>query len=87
MLQLELSRGRAILVFTDGELSEVRYDNLEGQEAFFAILCEEQGRFRFISGRILSHNNREPEGDFMSLLLEGLRRLDEQQVQSAAVPA
>jgi predicted Zn finger-like uncharacterized protein len=77
VLTLKLPRESAYLSFREGELINARYRNKEGQEAFFELLKIKEGRFKFIPG--LSPEEMElPEvGDFMHLLMEGLRKIDE----------
>ncbi len=77
VLTLKLPRESAYLSFREGELISARYRNREGQDAFFELLKIKEGRFKFIPG--LSPEEMEaPEiGDFMHLLMEGLRKIDE----------
>lgn len=77
VLTLQLSKGSADLVFRDGRLISAKYNNEESEEAFYEILKEKEGRFRFTPG--LSEEDMEADeiGDFMWLLMEGVRRMDE----------
>ncbi len=79
VLTLQLSKGSADLVFRDGSLISAKYNNEESEEAFYEILKEKEGRFRFTPG--LSEEDMEADeiGDFMWLLMEGVRRLDEEE--------
>ncbi|OQX25342.1 MAG: hypothetical protein BWK80_16060 [Desulfobacteraceae bacterium IS3] len=79
VLTLQLSKGSADLVFRDGRLISAKYNNEESEEAFYEILKEKEGRFRFTPG--LSEEDMEADeiGDFMWLLMEGVRRLDEEE--------
>ncbi|MEN8200604.1 MAG: cyclic nucleotide-binding domain-containing protein [Thermodesulfobacteriota bacterium] len=73
----ELSEGTARFSFRQGALIKAKYDDLEGESAFYAILRENKGRFRFTPG-IPTNEFETPEiGYFMKLLMEGMRRLDE----------
>ena len=77
ILTLTLSRGTAELAFKDGGLVRSEYDNKKGKEAFFEILKEKDGRFKFTPG-LPPQDMKSPEmGDFMWLLMEGMRRIDE----------
>jgi len=80
ILQMKLPRGVAELFFNKGQLLKVQYALKNGAEAFYEILKEDRGRFRFIAGSIDSITSTEPIGDFMWLLLEGLKRLDEEKM-------
>jgi len=73
----ELVNGTARFSFRQGALIKAKYNNLEGESAFYEILKEQDGRFRFTPG-IPSEDFEIPEIEyFMKLLMEGMRRLDE----------
>jgi CRP-like cAMP-binding protein len=73
----ELSRGTARFSFRQGALIKAKYDAFDGETAFYEILKEHRGRFRFAPG-IPPEDFETPEiGYFMKLLMEGMRRIDE----------
>ncbi len=73
----ELPKGTARFSFRQGSLIKAKYTEFEGESAFYEILKEHQGRFRFTPG-IPPEEFETPEiGYFMKLLMEGMRRLDE----------
>ncbi len=73
----ELAKGTARFSFRQGSLIKARYNGLSGESAFYEVLKEHQGRFRFTPG-IPPDEFETPEiGYFMKLLMEGMRRLDE----------
>lgn len=73
----ELNRGTARFSFRQGALIKAKYDEFAGDSAFYQILKETSGRFRFTPG-IPPEDYEIPEiGFFMKLLMEGMRRLDE----------
>lgn len=73
----ELSKGTARFSFRQGCLIKAKYGAFSGEGAFYEILKESEGRFRFTPG-IPSEEFETPEiGYFMKLLMEGMRRLDE----------
>jgi len=77
LLTLTLSRGTAELSFREGALIRADYDEREGKDAFFEVLREKEGRFKFTPG-LSPQEMKAPEmGDFMWLLMEGVRRIDE----------
>lgn len=79
----ELSRGTARFSFRQGALIKAKYDEISGEEAFYEVLKEHNGRFRFTPG-IPPDQFETPEiGYFMKLLMEGMRRLDEGRSRSA----
>jgi hypothetical protein len=73
----ELGGGTARFSFRQGSLIKAKYGKYEGDLAFYQILKEKSGRFRFTPG-IPPEDFSTPEiGFFMKLLMEGMRRLDE----------
>jgi hypothetical protein len=76
-LALSLSTGTGELVFSNGELVGVRYNELEGEAAFYELLRVHDGRFKFTPKLSQSEQEAPPVGAFMEMLLEGLRRMDE----------
>ena len=76
-LSLTLPNGPAELIFKDGDLLGARYDGVKGQDAFFAILAESDGRFQFHPKLSKKEEKLPALGAFMEILLEGLRRIDE----------
>jgi uncharacterized repeat protein (TIGR04076 family) len=91
---LALNRRTGILVIMDkhakaeahfqkGSVAEVTLENLEGEEAFYRLLEWEEGQFQFQPGEIVP-GVRKITKDTMQLLMEGLRRLDEER---SAVPS
>ena len=76
-LMLEFEKGSAEVMFREGRLFAARFEDLDGQEAVFAMLAEKKGTFHFIPGLPESLMKAREIGDFMMILMEGLRRLDE----------
>ena len=73
----ELTRRTARFSFRQGSLIKAKYTDVSGEKAFYEILKEHKGRFRFTPG-IPPEDFEVPEiGYFMKLLMEGMRRLDE----------
>lgn len=73
----ELTRGTARFSFRQGSLIKAKYDKFKGDVAFYELLKEHKGHFRFTPG-IPPEDFETPEiGYFMKLLMEGMRRLDE----------
>ena len=73
----ELPKGTARFSFRQGALIKAKYGDITGEAAFYQILKESKGRFRFTPG-IPPEDFETPEiGYFMKLLMEGMRRLDE----------
>ena len=73
----DLSKGTARFSFRQGALIKAKYHSLSGDMAFYEILKEDSGRFRFTPGIAPEDFNTPEIGFFMKLLMEGMRRLDE----------
>ena len=78
-LLLDMATGTARVTFRDGALIAARFEALDNQEAIYAMLAEREGTFRFIPGLPQSMMKSREIGDFMMILMEGLRRLDEKE--------
>jgi len=78
VLMLDLAKCSARAVFREGYLVRAQYGRLSGTDAFYEILRENQGRFRFLPGLAEEDLQAEPLGDFMGLLMEGMRKIDEE---------
>jgi hypothetical protein len=76
-LILEFGNGSARVTFREGGLLAARFEDLDNQEAVYAILAEKEGTFHFIPGLPDALMKTREIGDFMMILMEGLRRLDE----------
>jgi len=73
----QLTKGTARFSFRQGSLIKAKYAEYVGDVAFYQILKEQSGWFRFTPG-IPADDFETPEiGFFMKLLMEGMRRLDE----------
>jgi hypothetical protein len=77
MLKLKLPEGPARLLFRDGSIIRAEYGGKIGNNAFFTILGQKEGRFHFVPGLKEKDMNLPELGMFMELLMEGLRKLDE----------
>lgn len=78
VLSLKLSGGSASIAFREGNLVRAEYNGKEGKEAFYEILGEKEGRFKFTPGLSSEDTEAEEIDDFMWLLMEGTRKLDEE---------
>jgi hypothetical protein len=76
-LILEFEHGSARVTFREGALLAARYEDYDNQEAIYAMLAQKKGAFRFVPGLQDSLMKSREIGDFMMILMEGLRRLDE----------
>ena len=76
-LIMEFENGSARVTFREGGLLAARFEDLDNQEAVYAMLSEKKGTFHFIPGLPDALMKTREIGDFMMILMEGLRRLDE----------
>lgn len=82
VLSMDLSQGIGKVSFREGCLINARYGEWQNEEAIFKILAEKKGHYRFTTG-LLPQDMRAAEiGDFMSLLMEGVKRVDEEYERS-----
>ena len=77
IFELRLPLGPAMVTFSEGEVVRAEYAGKQGKEAFWAILAEHQGSFKFTSCLSLEDMGGEPLGSFIGLLMEGMRLMDE----------
>lgn len=76
-LILEFETGSARVTFREGGLLAARFGDLDNQEAVYAMLLQKKGTFHFIPGLPEALMKTRELGDFMMILMEGLRRIDE----------
>lgn len=76
-LVLDLAAGTGRVIFREGAIIEAEFLKKKNKEAVFALLREDQGSFSFVSGIPTSLQKIEDIGDFMMLLMEGIKRMDE----------
>ncbi len=76
-LLLDMGGESARVTFRDGGLLAARFGELDNEEAIYAILSRRRGHFRFIPGLPESQMKARELGDFMMILMEGLKRIDE----------
>lgn len=77
VLTLDLSRGTAELSFRDGAVIRAEYSGEKDKKAFYEILKEKNGRFKFHPGLCKEEMDACEIEDFMWLLMEGLNKIDE----------
>ena len=76
-LLLDMESGTARVTFREGAVIAARFEELDNQEAIYAMLPERKGYFRFVPGLPESMMKSREIGDFMMILMEGLKRMDE----------
>jgi len=79
VLRIESASGsKAALFFSNGELIHAEVDGITGENAFYACLRIKDGIFKFTSDLAASLQNKERIGDFMALILEGMKQFDDE---------
>lgn len=79
VLSLELPDGQAHVSFREGCIINAGYGSKANEEAIFKILGEKKGLYRFTTGLSAKEMKAAEIGDFMMLLMEGVKRVDEEQ--------
>jgi hypothetical protein len=77
ILALDLPRGEAKVSFREGCVINAQYRDKTNQAAIFAMLKEKDGRYTFTTGLSPEEMKAAEIGDFMMLLMEGIKRVDE----------
>jgi CRP/FNR family transcriptional regulator, cyclic AMP receptor protein len=85
VLNLNLSKGNARISVREGEIVKASYNSSTGEAAFFEILKEDSGSFKFEPGLTGAEMRAEKIGDFMYLLMEGLHRMDEDSIIAVSI--
>jgi hypothetical protein len=76
-LMFDLADGSGRVTFRDGAIVGARYNDLDNQEAIYSLLRKKKGCFRFLPGLPQALRNAREIGDFMMILMQGLKMLDE----------
>lgn len=78
VLAMDLAQGKAKVSFREGCIINAGYAGKTHQDAIFDILKEKRGHYRFTSGLTPQEMIAAEIGDFMMLLMEGVKRIDEE---------
>lgn len=78
IVRFEFPGGAAFAVFRDGEFIRASYQLTKGLPAIFAMLAEKDGTFHFEAGLAKEDADRKQLGNFMMILMEGMRKVDEE---------
>ena len=76
-LVLDVTNGTGRVAFREGAIIGAKFLEYENKHAVFALLREKLGRFYFVNGIPQSLLEVDDIGDFMMLLMEGIKRMDE----------
>lgn len=77
VLVLDLPDGQGKVSFREGCIINASYGEFVNEEAIFKILARKEGLYRFTTGLSPSEMRAAEIGDFMMLLMEGVKRVDE----------
>ncbi len=77
IIRFSFPSGTGFAVFRDGEFVTAHYLGKKDLPAIFAMLKESEGSFHFEVGLADEHLEREQLGNFMMVLMEGMRKIDE----------
>lgn len=77
VLSMNLHSGKAKVSFREGCIINAHYNGKVHEAAIFAILAEKKGFYRFTTGLSPVEMKAAEIGDFMMLLMEGVKRIDE----------
>jgi len=79
VLRIEPASGPAAeLFFDNGELVHAKVGEITGENAFYMCLRIKDGIFKFTSGLAAPLQGKERIGDFMALILEGMKQFDDE---------
>jgi CRP/FNR family cyclic AMP-dependent transcriptional regulator len=79
----QLPKGTARFSMRQGALIKASYAGTKGESAFYEVLREKSGRFKFTPGLPPEDFDVPEIGYFMKLLMEGLQRIDERSTPKA----
>lgn len=77
IVRFEFPSGPGFAVFRVGEFIRASYKKVKGLPAIFAMLAEQEGSFHFAGGLADEDESRDQLGNFMMILMEGMRKVDE----------
>ncbi len=78
IVRFEFPSGPGFAVFREGEFIRASYQEDKGLPAIFSMLAENTGSFHFEVGMADEDSNRDQLGNFMMILMEGMRKVDEE---------
>ncbi len=79
IVQFDFEGTTGFAVFRDGEFIRAQFNNLNGLPAIFAMLLKDSGTFHFEPGMADEDKDCEQLGNFMMILMEGMRQADEEE--------
>jgi len=81
VLEFSLAEGPAQIFFKNGEMIHSEYGKLKGAEAVAKIIQNQTGKFNFTPKLPPEAENMEPLGNFMGMLMNALKDMDEEMAE------
>lgn len=78
-LVIDVDNGAGRVAFREGAIIGAKFLDFDGKDAFFALLRETHGRFSFVNSIPDGLLEVDDIGDFMMILMEGIKRMDEEE--------
>jgi hypothetical protein len=78
-LKIEADKRKGQLLFNEGELVDAVFNDKDAEEAFYEVLALKNGHFKFVQGLSPQEMRHKVVGGFMGMLMEGMKRLDDQE--------
>lgn len=82
VLKLNSPKGDSHISLREGNVVYAEYKDMTGEDAFFEIVQQKRGTFKFKPGLPPNEMNAEKLADFMYLMMEAMNRIDEAADQS-----
>ncbi len=76
-LIFDVPEGSGRVTFREGTIVAARHGDLDNQEAIYSLLRQREGKFRFLPGLPAQLMRAREIGDFMMILMKGLKKMDE----------
>ena len=84
VLSLNSPKGDSRISLKDGNIIHAEFKKMTGEAAFFEIVKQKRGNFKFKPGLPPNEMNTEKIADFMYLIMEAMNRIDEESYQPEA---
>lgn len=81
VLKLNFPKGDARISILEGNVVHAAFLEMTGEDAFFEIVKQKRGNFKFKPGLPPNEMNAEKIADFMYLIMEAMNRFDEETYQ------
>ena len=79
IVQFDFEGTTGFAIFRDGEFIRAKFNHRSGLPAIFSMLIQSSGTFHFEPGLAKEDQERSQLGNFMMVLMEGMRQADEEE--------